>query len=348
MKIRLSVPEVKARPDDRPSRCPRCGGQVLHQAQVHPRRRFIDFKIATAMTIRYACSACGKTFHHYPQGVTRKQQSARVVVLATLLYTLGLSTDATAKMLQLLGAGISKATVWRDAQEVGLGLRRRNHHCQWGKVRVVGADETVFKVGKKEVVVGFVTDAATGQVIGVDILVDRSAKGFVKWLRRYAGRLGVKVVVSDDLATYRPALEELGLEHQVCLTHVRRNAARRLREIQGYDKAKEKLRQILKELPADGGQQLLDLALEVKEGCPKLYLLALQLSERWGRLVLHQRVVGVPSTNNVSERAIGPSKIRYASMRGFKSYRGLLNMIALTQEVYGGAEEARLTEALAA
>jgi len=320
----------------------------LYRAQVHPRRRFIDTKITQAETVRYGCISCGKTFHHYPQGVTRKQHSARVVVLASLLYTLGLSTDATAKVLALLGAAISKATVWRDAQEVGQGLRRRHHHQGWGKVRVLGADETVFKVKGKEVVVGFVTNAATGEILGADILVDRTTRGFAKWLRRYARRVGAKVVVTDDLPTYRPASEELGLEQQVCLTHVRRNAGRRLREIKGYEEVKEKLRQILKDLPADGGGQLLDLALRMKEAEPKLYSLALQLSERWERLVLHQRVVGVPATNNVSERAIAPSKVRYASMRGMKSYPGLLNMIALTGEVYGSAEEARLTEALAA
>jgi len=348
MRIRLSVPEVKARPDTRPSRCSRCGEQVLYRAQVHPRRRFIDTKITQAETVRYGCISCGKTFHHYPQGVTRKQHSARVVVLASLLYTLGLSTDATAKVLALLGAAISKATVWRDAQEVGQGLRRRHHHQGWGKVRVLGADETVFKVKGKEVVVGFVTNAATGEILGADILVDRTTRGFAKWLRRYARRVGAKVVVTDDLATYRPAAEELGLEHQVCLPHVRRNAARRMREIQGYEEVKEKLRQILKDLPADGGGQLLDLALQMKEAEPRLYSLALQLSERWQRLVLHQRVVGVPATNNVSERAIAPSKVRYASMRGMKSDQGLLNLIALTGEIYGGAQEARLAEALAA
>ena len=341
-------------------------------------------KLTTAATVRYGCNACGKTFHHYPQGVTRKQQcllassrarSARVVVFATLLYTLGLSSDAAGKVLELLGAKISKATVWRDAQEVGLALRRRNHHQDWGKVRVIGADETVFKVRGKEVVVGFVTNVETGEPIGVDILIDRSAKGFVKWLRRYAKRLGAQVVVTDDLATYRPAVEELGLEHQVCLTHARRNIARRLREIEGHDAAKEKLRQIMKDLPFDGGQQLLDLALQFREEEPKLYSLALQLSERWERLVVHKRIAGVPATNNSSERAIGPSKmllccpsgdvplgisrcetaarhmagaIRQKTMRGMKSYRGVLNLAALTREIYGGASELHLEQDIAA
>jgi len=348
MRIRLTVPEVQSRPLDRPSRCPKCGGQILYKAQVHPRKRFIDTKISDVATVRYGCSTCGKTFHHYPKGVTRKQQSARVVVLATLMCVLGLSYEATAKILELLGAGVSKATVWRDVKEMGLAARRRQHYKEWGKVRVLGADETVFRVNGKEVVVGFVTNAETGDLLGADILIDRSAKGFVKWLKRYAQRVGAEVVVTDDLATYRPALDELGVDHQICLPHVRRNVRRRLREIEGYEAEKEKLRQIVKELPEDGGAQLLKLALEMKEAEPRLYSLALQLSERWERLVLYKRAAGVPCTNNGSERAIGPSKIRYKTMRGLKSYPGVLNLIALSEEVYGRAEEVRLTKAKAA
>jgi len=348
MQIRLSVPEVKALPEDRPSKCPRCGNQVLQRVQYHPRRHFLDLKLSSATTVRYACTKCHKTFHHYPQGVTRKQQSTRLVVFATLLYSLGLSTDATAKVLQILGVKISKTTVWRDAQQVGLGLRRKHHHEQWGKVRVIGLDETVFKVKGKEVVVGFVTDAQTGDILGVDILVDRSARGFVKWIRKYARRVGAEVAVTDDLSTYRPALEELGLEHQVCVAHVRRNVARRLREIAGHERAKERLREIVRDLPEGGGQRLLDLALEFKETEPRLYSLALQLSNRWNAITLQNRIAGVPGTNNVSERAIAPSKIRQRSMRGMKSYRGLLNMVALTGEVYGRAEEVRMDQALAA
>ena len=348
MRIRLSVPEVQSLPEDRPSKCPRCGNQALQRVQYHPRRRFLDLKLSSATTVRYACTKCRKTFHHYPQGVTRKQQSTRLVVFATLLYTLGLSCDATAKVLGLLGVKISKSSVWRDAQEVGLALRRRHHREQWGGVRVMGLDETVFKVKGKQVVVGFVTNAHTGDILGVDILIDRSARGFVKWIRKYARRVRAKVAVTDDLATYRPALDELGLQHQVCLPHIRRNVARRLREIAGQERAKERLRQVMKELPVDGGQQLLDLALEFKDTEPRLYSLGLQLSDRWSSITLHTHVAGVPGTNNGSERAIAPSKIRYRSMRGMKSYPGLLNMVALTGEVYGRAEEVGMGQALAA
>ena len=46
-------------------------------------------------------------------------------------------------------------------------------------------DETVLKVKGKRTVVGFVTDAATGQLLGMDVLVERDSEGFIKWLEGY-------------------------------------------------------------------------------------------------------------------------------------------------------------------
>ena len=45
--------------------------------------------------------------------------------------------------------------------------------------------------------------------------------------------LGVKDVVPDDLSTYKPVVDGLGLEYQVYVVHVRKNATRRLRKMKG-------------------------------------------------------------------------------------------------------------------
>jgi hypothetical protein len=41
--------------------------------------------------------------------------------------------------------------------------------------------------------------------------------------------------------------------------------------------------------------------------------------------------LGLDDTNNASERYIGESKVRYKSMRGYKSLDGMENGTALTQ-----------------
>jgi hypothetical protein len=44
--------------------------------------------------------------------------------------------------------------------------------------------------------------------------------------------------------------------------------------------------------------------------------------------------------NNASERAVGRSKVRYKTMRGYKSMDdGMKNGIALTQWLYSGEDE---------
>ena len=73
-------------------------------------------------------------------------------------------------------------------------------------MKVMGADETVLKVKGKRTVVGFVTDAATGQLLGMDVLVERDSEGFIKWLEGYVSRFGVEAMVTDDLSTYKPVV----------------------------------------------------------------------------------------------------------------------------------------------
>ena len=62
--------------------------------------------------------------------------------------------------------------------------------------------------------VGFVTDAESGRLVGMDVLVQRDSDGFVKWLEGYVSRFGVESMVTDDLSTYKPVVERIGVDHQ--------------------------------------------------------------------------------------------------------------------------------------
>ena len=66
-------------------------------------------------------------------------------------------------------------------------------------MRVIGADETVVRVNGEKTVVGVVTDAATGQVLGLEVLVERDSDGFMEWLGDFARDYGVEAMVADDL-----------------------------------------------------------------------------------------------------------------------------------------------------
>ncbi len=88
--------------------------------------------------------------------------------LAALMYGLELSCSAASHLLGALGADISKMSVWRDAQEAGEALREKRPA---GRVRVLGAAETVFKVKGEEVVVGFVVGGSSGKTLGFEVLL---------------------------------------------------------------------------------------------------------------------------------------------------------------------------------
>ena len=140
-------------------------------------------------------------------------------------------------------------------------------------------------------------------------------------------------MVTDDLSIYKPVVDELGLEYQIYVAHARKNAARRLRKVKGWQDWKSRLRMLLDELHDDGSKQLMDMECGFREE-PSLRRLAVDLCAKWRSLLCHKRMRGVCDTNNVTERVIDRSKIRYKTTRGYESIAGMMNGLWLTQLVW--------------
>ena len=204
--------------------------------------------------------------------------------------------------------------------------------------------------GKKKVG-GFVTDARTGQVLGLDALVERDSDAFMDWLADCAGEFGVEAIVTDNLNTYKPAVERLGLERQICMAHLLKWVWNRLEKIAGWgwDWFKARIWRLLRELPANGGLDLLRLVRLVRNAedqsrrRPRA-----ELSGKRRALLCHRRRTDVHWANNAAERAIGGSKIRCKTVRGYKSELGLLNGFGLTQRAWSGSDGLELSELVAA
>jgi transposase-like protein len=376
MKISLIIPDVNACPTDRPRACRYCKEPYLHShgTLTKPVR---DHKLREVIVRRYKCVSCAKTFRHYPAGITNKDQSQRAVVLAALMYGLGLSCSAASHLLEALGVEVSKITVWRDAQEAGEALRKGRRPA--GRVRVLGADETIFKLRGQEVVVGLVVDGQSGRTLGFEVLFEGDGQAFEEWLRPYAEELGARVLVTDDNESYGVAADGLGLAHQLCIAHVRKFVKRRSKSIleqaegewghqdHNYEKlraALHRLRGSLEELAEEGGKQIGRMHREYLWAQPprrklgkekasagyRMRMLTLELWQKWKKIRLHLRrpELKLDGTNNASERAIGRSKVRYKSMRGYKSDEGMSNGIALTQWLYSGEDEHDLGREMAA
>jgi len=195
----------------------------------------------------------------------------------------------------------------RDVQEAGVGAIRALGRRVRERVEVVGADETMLKLNGEKVVAGFVVDASSGRLVGIDLLMKQDSAGFVDWLSGFVQELGVKAIVSDDLSTYKPVVEELGLEHQICLAHVRKNVSRRLKEIEGWEWHKARIWLLLNELPEGGGGELMRMERKVR-GNAELRRLVVELSNKWRSLTGYKRIRTLPATNNCTERVIGRSK----------------------------------------
>ena len=336
-RVRAILPRVNIYPHTRPSRCPRCGGGMLHR-HGEVQKRVKDIYVDEVAAMRYRCVGCGRSFTHYPQGVDRNGCSVRLRALMSLMWALGLSHRSVGCVLTALGRPASRMSSWRAVQEAGgAAARSMSKRGMSGSAPVMGADETIVKVRGKAKLAGFVADAESGELLGIDMPVERDGAGFADWLKGYVERLGVKAVVTDDLSTYKPVVDRLGLEHQICAAHVRKNAARRLRKAQGWQGWKSRLRNLLDELPDDGGKRLMSMEREVRDE-PGLRRLAVDLCDKWRSLLCHKRARGVCDTNNVTERVIGRSKIRYKTLRGYKSVEGMMNGLWLTQWIWGESD----------
>ena len=182
-RVRFTLPQVKDYPDSRPSACVRCGSVLLNR-HGSVKKRITDLYMSEVTVIRYRCADCLRTFRHYPEGVDSHDQSLRLRGLSALSWALGLSLRSVSHLLAALGCCLSRMSVWRDVQESGSGALSGWVNRTRGRVRVMGADETVVRLKGKKTVVGFVADAKSGQIVGMDVLVNRDSERFTRWLRR--------------------------------------------------------------------------------------------------------------------------------------------------------------------
>ena len=98
----------------------------------------------------------------------------------------------------------------------------------------------------------------------------------MEWLGDFARDYGVEAMVTDDISPYKPAVERLGIEHQICTARVRKRARSRLDGIDGWDWVKARIWRLLTELPFDVDLDLLRLERAVRDGLDMSGLIAAQ------------------------------------------------------------------------
>ena len=164
-KTTLLLPPVQEAPEGKPAFCPRCCSPYLARHGTL-RRPLSDTTVSSVSVQRYRCSRCGFTLRQYPAGVGRARRSTRLVVLAALLRSLGLSCTATARVLGGAEAYISQATVWRAVRATG--LREPSQPRRRMPVRVLASGESPEDPGEG-LLLRFMEDPASGAKVGVEV-----------------------------------------------------------------------------------------------------------------------------------------------------------------------------------
>ena len=125
--------------------------------------------------------------------------------------------------------------------------------------------------------------------MGQEALVERDADGFMEWLGDFARGYGVEAMIADDLSAYKPAVERLEIDHQICITRVKKWTRNRLDRIDGRDWIEARIWRLLTELPFDVDSELLRLERAVRDGDATLRRLCVDMSEKWRALLCHSR-----------------------------------------------------------
>jgi len=368
MRLQLMLPRVKPTEFKEPMTCPHqdCQGKhFVHHQEVTKPLKDTGYKAVSAQ--RYRCLRCKRTFRVYPRGVTRAQTSQRVKGLGVMLYLLGLSYGATSLALEALGVYMSKTSVYEEVQataEKVPGLKRNEVFARL-RTPAVGGDVTCVKCNGEWLPLGLTVDDTTGLVLTVDRLSAEDAGTLKEWMEPIAEAVDAKLLVSDDADAFKKVADELGLEHQVCKSHVKRNTQTFIENLQPEvesdkdgslaaigitpQQALKDLRRlgelILSRQPQEESE-LEEMHHRYQDATPPgpdqkatiAYRLRLMYLDRWNlwRSLTRYRTWQGPNaetvdgTNNGCERAIGWwIKERYRTMRGYKRPKSAVNVSRL-------------------
>jgi hypothetical protein len=262
---------------------------------------------------------------------------------------------------------MSKTSVYeavQSAAEKVPGLKR-NEVLAGVRTPALGGDLTSVKCNGEWLPLGLAVDDMTGLVLTVDQLGAEDAETLKEWLEPIAEAVDAELLVSDDADAFKAVANDLGLEHQVCKGHVKRNTETFIENLEpkvesdedgslaAIEITPEQALQDLKRL----GKLILsrqpDEETELEEmhhrytGAPPpgqgekataAYRLRLMYLDRWNlwrRLTRYRTWQGpkgetVDGTNNGCERAIGWwVKERYRTMRGYKRPQSAVNVSRL-------------------
>ncbi len=357
MRLHLLVPKVNPEKIIAPSKCSyaNCSGRKfrLHQ----PVNKALRDTVYQHVEVhRYECLKCGRTFRVYPEGVSGAQTSGRVKGLAVMLYLLGLSYGAVSLALEAIGVQLSKTAVYETVQEAARRIPdlKREQVFEGMRTPALGGDLTSVKCKGKWLPLGITVDPISGLALSVDALSGEDMQTLKAWIEPIAQSVGAQILVTDDADGFKTIADEIGVQHQVCKSHVLRNTQNLIERFGALIKSGEdaslgaigvsreqvqadlqRLGELIKSRKREEGVELEQLHHRYLQATPpvqgehmslayRLRMLFLDRWNLWSRLTRYRSWKGpkdeqLDGTNNACERAIGWwIKERYRPMRGYK------------------------------
>jgi hypothetical protein len=126
---------------------------------------------------------------------------------------------------EALGVYVCKSSVYEAVQaaaEKVPGLKRKEVFAGI-RTPAMGSDLTSVKCNGEWLHLGLTVDDTTGLVLTVDQLPAEDAETIKAWLEPIAEAVAAQLLISDDSDAFKMVAPELGLDHQVCKGHVKRN-----------------------------------------------------------------------------------------------------------------------------
>ena len=369
MRLNLILPKVEPSAYEYPQKCPQkgCAGMRFMPRQ-EVNKKIVDTQHTEVKAWRCTCVKCGHVFRIYPKGVNGKQISKRVNGIGVMLYILGLSYGAVEIVLNCLGIGIGKTSVYRAVQAVAERVpgMKSGKLLSGYRTKAVGADVTSVCCNGKWVTVGIAVDPINGMVLSIDELPGEDAEQLKAWLEPILEALDADVLVSDDADAFKIVSDKTGRSHQVCKSHVVRNTEALVAELSqivtdGQDRSLDvigippeqaladlaSLQEMIHTRRPEDQSRLEEIYLRYanapKPGKSKKHNLAYRMRnlfmDRWNlwpRLTFYRTWKDefeneiLDGTNNHCERAIGWwIKERYRSMRSYKQEQSALGISRL-------------------
>jgi len=368
MRLQMLLPKVEPATFTLPTACPRpgCPGAHLRERQ-EVNKAVRDTVHQQVVARRYECLRCHRTFRVYPLGVTKAQVSLRVKGLAVMFYLLGLSYGAVSLVLEALGVYLCKSRVYDVVQVAAQrvpGLKQRQVF-EGVKTSALGCDITSVKCNGRWLPLGVSVDDTTGLVLTIDELSGEDAQTLTEWIAPIAEQVGAKLLVTDDADSLKTVAEEVGLDQQICKSHVKRNTDALIADLRAIlerdsdtslialgitsEQARadlDRLDHLMQTRLPEGQGELETLQAHYHGATPppkghtaslayRLHLLFVDRWNLWPCLTRYRTWRGpngetIDGTNNACERGIGWwIKERYRSMRGYKRVASAVNVSRL-------------------